>query len=104
MKARYLIALQSILTKEITRFMRIWVQTLVPPAITMTLYFVIFGNLIGARIGDMHGFSYMEFIVPGLIMMSVITNSYANVASSFFQLSFSAMSRSCWSRQCQSTL
>ena len=88
MKARYLIALQSILTKEITRFMRIWVQTLVPPAITMTLYFVIFGNLIGARIGDMHGFSYMEFIVPGLIMMSVITNSYANVASSFFSAKF----------------
>lgn len=88
MKARYLIALQSILTKEITRFMRIWVQTLVPPAITMTLYFVIFGNLIGARIGDMRGFSYMEFIVPGLIMMSVITNSYANVASSFFSAKF----------------
>jgi len=88
MKSRYLIALQSILTKEITRFMRIWVQTLVPPAITMTLYFVIFGNLIGARIGDMHGFSYMEFIVPGLIMMSVITNSYANVASSFFSAKF----------------
>jgi len=88
MKARYLIALQSILTKEITRFMRIWVQTLVPPAITMTLYFVIFGNLIGARIGDMHGFSYMEFIVPGHIMMSVITNSYANVASSFFSAKF----------------
>lgn len=88
MNARYIIALQSILTKEITRFMRIWVQTLVPPAITMTLYFVIFGNLIGARIGDMHGFSYMEFIVPGLIMMSVITNSYANVASSFFSAKF----------------
>lgn len=88
MKARYIIALQSILTKEITRFMRIWVQTLVPPAITMTLYFVIFGNLIGSRIGDMHGFSYMEFIVPGLIMMSVITNSYANVASSFFSAKF----------------
>ncbi len=87
-KSRYWVALNSILIKEITRFMRIWVQTLVPPAITMTLYFVIFGNLIGSRIGDMHGFSYMEFIVPGLIMMSVITNSYANVASSFFSAKF----------------
>lgn len=88
MNSRYLIALKSILDKEITRFMRIWVQTLVPPAITMSLYFVIFGSLIGSRIGDMNGFSYMEFIVPGLIMMSVITNSYANVASSFFSAKF----------------
>lgn len=78
------IALKSILTKEIQRFMRIWVQTLVPPAITISLYFVIFGSLIGSRIGDMGGFDYMSFIVPGLIMMSVITNSYSNVASSFF--------------------
>ena len=60
----------------------------VPPAITMSLYFIIFGNLIGSRIGQMHGFSYMEFIVPGLIMMSVITNSYANVASSFYSAKF----------------
>lgn len=64
--------------------MRIWVQTLVPPAITISLYFVIFGSLIGSRIGNMGGFDYMSFIVPGLIMMSVITNSYSNVASSFF--------------------
>ncbi len=78
------IALKSILTKEIQRFMRIWVQTLVPPAITISLYFVIFGSLIGPRIGEMGGFDYMSFIVPGLIMMSVITNSYSNVASSFF--------------------
>jgi len=85
---RYWIAFQSIVTKEITRFMRIWVQTLVPPAITMTLYFVIFGNLIGGRIGEMHGVRYIEFIVPGLIMMSVITNSYANVVSSFFSAKF----------------
>ncbi len=62
--------------------MRIWVQTLVPPVITMTLYFIIFGNLIGSRIGDMHGFSYMQFIVPGLIMIGD-PNAYANVASSF---------------------
>lgn len=80
----YWTAFLSLMRKEINRFTRIWVQTLVPPAITMTLYFIIFGNLIGSRIGQMHGFSYMEYIVPGLIMMSVITNSYSNVASSFF--------------------
>ncbi len=86
--AVYWIAFKSILIKEISRFTRIWVQTLVPPAITMSLYFVIFGNLIGSQIGQMHGVSYMEFIVPGLIMMSVITNSYANVASSFYSAKF----------------
>ncbi|WP_432454586.1 MULTISPECIES: ABC transporter permease [unclassified Agarivorans] len=84
----YWTALSSILTKEVIRFGRIWVQTLVPPAITMSLYFVIFGNLIGSRIGEMGGYSYMQFIVPGLIMMSVITNSYSNVASSFFSCKF----------------
>ncbi|SGY94226.1 ABC transporter permease [Moritella viscosa] len=88
MNKNYLIAFNSILNKEITRFMRIWVQTLVPPAITMSLYFVIFGNLIGSRVGQMEGFSYMAFIVPGLIMMSVITNSYSNVASSFYSAKF----------------
>ena len=86
--SRYSVALKSIWIKECIRFLRIWVQTLVPPAITMTLYFVIFGSLIGARIGEMGGFSYMEFIVPGLIMMSVITNSYSNVASSFYSTKF----------------
>ena len=84
----YWVALKSIWAKEINRFMRIWVQTLVPPVITMTLYFIIFGNLIGSRIGEMHGFTYMQFIVPGLIMMAVITNAYANVASSFFSAKF----------------
>ncbi|WP_191091687.1 ABC transporter permease [Affinibrenneria salicis] len=84
----YWVALQSIWMREINRFGRIWVQTLVPPVITMTLYFIIFGNLIGSRIGEMHGFDYMQFIVPGLIMMSVITNAYANVASSFFSAKF----------------
>lgn len=84
----YWVGLQSIWAKEIHRFARIWIQTLVPPVITMALYFIIFGNLIGTRIGDMHGFSYMQFIVPGLIMMAVITNSYANVASSFFSAKF----------------
>lgn len=88
MPNRYYVALKTIWRKEITRFMRIWVQTLVPPAITMSLYFVIFGSLIGSRIGTMGGFQYMEFIVPGLIMMSVITNSYANVSSSFFSAKF----------------
>ncbi|MCK6262360.1 ABC transporter permease [Vibrio sp. ZSDE26] len=84
----YWTAFCSLVTKEINRFTRIWVQTLVPPAITMTLYFIIFGSLIGSRIGEMNGFSYMEYIVPGLIMMSVITNSYSNVASSFFSAKF----------------
>ncbi|CAB0151670.1 Inner membrane transport permease YadH [Pseudidiomarina piscicola] len=81
-------ALKTIWIKECTRFLRIWIQTLVPPAITMTLYFVIFGSIVGERIGDMSGRPYMEFIVPGLIMMSVITNSYSNVASSFFSAKF----------------
>lgn len=81
-------AFSTIVYKEIRRFMRIWIQTLLPPAIMMALYFVIFGNLIGSRIGDMGGFDYMEFIVPGLIMMSVITNSYSNVVSSFFGMKF----------------
>ncbi len=83
-----LVALQTILGKEIRRFTRIWIQTLVPPAITVMLYFVIFGNLIGSRIGEMGGYSYMQFVVPGLIMMGVITNSYSNVVSSFFGAKF----------------
>ncbi len=79
-----LIAFKTIIYKEVMRFIRIWLQTLVPPAITMTLYFVIFGNLIGSQIGDMDGFKYIDYIIPGLIMMSVITNSYSNVVSTFF--------------------
>ena len=82
------VAFCTIVVKEIRRFMRIWQQTLLPPAITIALYFVIFGRLIGPRIGEMSGFSYIEFVVPGLIMMSVITNSYANVVSSFFGTKF----------------
>lgn len=82
------VAFVTILHKEIRRFLRIWVQTLVPPAITMTLYFVIFGNLIGSRIGEMNNTPYMQFVVPGLIMMSVITNSYSNVVSSFYGAKF----------------
>ncbi|BFM15245.1 ABC transporter permease [Maricurvus nonylphenolicus] len=82
------VALNTILRKEITRFTRIWMQTLLPPAITMALYFVIFGTLIGSRIGQMDGFDYMSFVVPGLIMMSVISNSYSNVVSSFYSTKF----------------
>ncbi|MEM8086099.1 ABC transporter permease [Morganella morganii] len=88
MMSLYWVALKTIWRKEITRFMRIWIQTLIPPVITMSLYFIIFGNLIGNRIGEMGGVGYMQFIVPGLIMMSVITNSYANVSSSFFWAKF----------------
>jgi ABC-2 type transport system permease protein len=82
-------ALRTLARKEVMRILRIWSQTLLPPAITMTLYFVIFGNLIGKRIGEMGGFDYMSFIVPGLVMMSVITNSYGNMVSSFFGAKFS---------------
>ncbi|MDH5614710.1 MAG: ABC transporter permease, partial [Gammaproteobacteria bacterium] len=78
------IAYKTIVIREVLRFSRIWVQTIVPPMVTMGLYFVIFGNLIGQRIGPMEGFNYIDYIVPGLIMMSVITNSYANVVSSFY--------------------
>ncbi len=84
----YWVAFSAIVYKEVRRFTRIWMQTLLPPAITMVLYFIIFGNLIGSRVGSMDGFDYMQFIVPGLIMMSVITNSYGNVSSSFFSNKF----------------
>ena len=86
--ARNWIALGTIARREVSRILRIWSQTLVPPAITMTLYFLIFGGLIGSRVGDMGGFSYMQFIVPGLVMMSVIQNSYGNISSSFFGAKF----------------
>lgn len=86
--AQKLIAFRTILIKEIRRILRIWPQTLLPPVITMSLYFVIFGKMIGSRVGEMGGVPYMQFIVPGLIMMSVITNSYSNVVSSFFSAKF----------------
>ncbi len=85
---RIRIAYITILCKEVTRFMRIWQQSLLPPVMTTALYFVIFGNLIGPRIGSMEGYRYIDFIVPGLILMSVITNAYANVSSSFFSAKF----------------
>ncbi len=82
------VALLTLMRKEIRRYTRIWSQTLLPSAITMSLYFLIFGSLIGSRIGEMGGVSYMEFVVPGLIMMAIVTNSYANVVSSFFGSKF----------------
>ena len=83
-----LVALGTIARREVARILRIWSQTLVPPAITMTLYFMIFGGLIGSRVGTMDGIRYMDFIVPGLVMMSVIQNSYGNISSSFFGAKF----------------
>jgi len=82
------VAFVTIVRKEIRRFLRIWTQTIVPPMVTMSLYFVIFGNLIGPRIGDMDGIPYIDYIAPGLIMMAVITNSYSNVVSSFYSARF----------------
>ncbi len=82
------VSLTTILRKEIVRILRIWPQTLIPPVITMSLYFIIFGSLIGSRVGDMGGFDYMQFIVPGVIMMAIITNSYMNTSSSFFSNKF----------------
>jgi ABC-2 type transport system permease protein len=83
------IALGTIARREVVRILRIWSQTLLPPAITMTLYFVIFGSLIGSRIGEIApGISYIEYIAPGLVMMSVIQNAYGNISSSFFGAKF----------------
>lgn len=84
----YSIAFRTILFKEIRRFTRIWPQTLLPPAITTALYFLIFGKLIGERIGEVHGVSYMDYIVPGIILMSVISHAYSNVVSSFYSTKF----------------
>jgi len=82
------VAYFTILRKEVVRILRIWSQTLLPPVITMGLYYVIFGTFIGSQIADMQGVSYIQFIVPGLVMMSVITNAYANVVSTFFGAKF----------------
>jgi ABC-2 type transport system permease protein len=82
------IGFQTILIREFGRIVRIWGQTIVPPAVTVTLYFIIFGSLIGSRVGRIGGYDYLQFIAPGLIMMSVITNSYGNVVSSFFGAKF----------------
>jgi ABC-2 type transport system permease protein len=85
---KYSVAFKTIITKEIRRFARIWPQTLLPPAITTSLYFLIFGTLIGSRIGEINGVSYMDYLVPGVILMSVISHSYANVVSSFYSTKF----------------
>ena len=86
---RYWVTFSTIFSKEVLRFARIWVQTILPSVITTTLYFVIFGRLIGDRIGSMDGLPYLDFIVPGLVLMAVITNSYSNVVSSFYSSKFS---------------
>ena len=86
-RARW-IGFQTIILRECGRILRIWGQTIVPSAVTAALYFVIFGTLIGRRIGQMGGVDYMQYIAPGLIMMAVITNAYANVSSSFFGAKF----------------
>lgn len=83
-----LISYKTLATKEVRRFIRIWTQTLLPPVINQTLYFIIFGSFIGSQIGDINNVSYMAFIVPGLIMMSVINASFANVISSFYVAKF----------------
>jgi ABC-2 type transport system permease protein len=83
-----LVAFWTIVTKEFLRFIRIWIQTVLPPMVTTALYFIIFGNLIGSQIGDIDGFPYMDYIVPGLILMAIITNAYANVVSSFYGSKF----------------
>ena len=84
----WFISFQTIVAKELNRFLRIWLQTLLPPAITMSLYFLIFGSVIGNRIGEMSGINYMSYIAPGIIMMAIITNTYGNVVSSFFGAKF----------------
>ncbi|MGC9456945.1 MAG: ABC transporter permease [Halothiobacillaceae bacterium] len=81
-------AFYTLLVKEVLRFTRIWVQTVLPPMIMTALYFVIFGHLIGPRVGEVDGVAYIDYLVPGLILMSVITQSYANVVSSFFSAKF----------------
>lgn len=82
------IAFKTIIVKEVLRFSRIWIQTILPPAVTTALYLIIFGNLIGARVGEMSGVSYLSYIIPGVIMMAVITHSYSNVVSSFYSAKF----------------
>jgi ABC-2 type transport system permease protein len=86
---KFWIAYLTIARREVLRFSRIWVQTIIPPVVMVALYFIIFGNLIGQRIGTMDGLVYIDFIMPGLVMMSIITNSYTNVVSSFYGAKYS---------------
>lgn len=88
MMKRNWISFISLARKEMIRIFRIWIQTLVPPMITITLYFIIFGGFIGSQLGDIGGYDYMAFIAPGLIMMAIITNSYSNTVASFFSTKF----------------
>lgn len=82
------IAFTTIARKEVGRIFRIWTQTLLPPIITQSLYFVIFGAFLGQRIGEVGGTSYAAFLVPGLVLMAVVTNAFTNVASSLFSAKF----------------
>lgn len=82
------VAFQTLVNKEVARFLRIWSQTLLPPAITTALYFIIFGKLIGSQIHDIHGYSYIQYLVPGLTMMAIMNNAYSNTSSSFFITKF----------------
>jgi len=82
------IAFLTLMRREVIRVLRIWPQTLLPSVMTTSLYFLIFGRVIGGRIGQFHGYDYIQFIVPGLIMLSIITSSYSNVSSTFFSAKF----------------
>lgn len=84
----YTTAFGTLFIKECLRFLRIWIQTILPPVITTALYFIIFGRLIGSQLAPTAGLSYIEYIMPGLILMTMISNSYANVVSSFFSAKF----------------
>jgi hypothetical protein len=82
------IAFYTIARKDIVRIFRIWSQTFLPSVVTSILYFVVFGTIIGTRLGDFNGFPYIHFIVPGLVMLAVVTNSFSNVATNFFAAKF----------------
>lgn len=87
-KTNYLISLYTLLHREMTRVLRLWVQSILPSAITSTLYFIIFGTILGNHLGEMHGIPYIQYLAPGLIMMNIINNAYANTSSSFFGAKF----------------
>src|SRR2546430_2073987 len=88
MNPKHLVALATLLRREVVRLFRIWQQTFLPPVITQSLYFLVFGTFIGSQVAAIHGVSYMAYIVPGIIMMSVITSAYMNVVFSFFSAKF----------------
>ena len=82
------ISFYTILRKDVIRIFRIWSQTLLPSVVTSVLYFLVFGSVLGSRIGEIHGVSYIHFVIPGLVMLAVITNSFSNVATTFFMSKF----------------